>query len=63
MLKAVKSEEIRARVNPSELMALKLVAQHDRRNMSEVLRELIREAAQQRGLWPPPEQAGRGATT
>jgi len=52
-MQTVKICEIRAKVNPSERAALELLAQHERRNLSETLRELIRDAAQRQGLWPP----------
>jgi len=53
MLQTNKICEVRAKVNPSEKVALELLAQRERRNLSETIRELIREAAAREGLWPP----------
>jgi len=58
-----RTEILRIRVSPSERLALERIAEHERRRPSEALRELIRSAAKGYGLWPPPEQAGREATT
>lgn len=52
----VKTESLQVRCTPDEALALALVANHDRRKKCEALREIIREAAMARGLWPP----GRG---
>jgi len=44
----------RMRLNIYERQALELLAQEERRSMSEITRELIREEAMRQGLWPPP---------
>jgi hypothetical protein len=44
---------VQARVSPDEKKALELVAERERRKPSEMLRELIRAAAKECGLWPP----------
>jgi len=62
-VKTTKSCEIRAKLNPTERNLLALIARREVLNLSETIRTLIREGAEKRGLWPPPEQAGRGATT
>jgi len=49
----IKTDVIHVRCTTIERQALELVAQHERRNTSETLREIVREAAQRRGLWPP----------
>ena len=48
-----RSETVKARVMPEEKRALLQIAKADRRRPSEALRELIRQDAQRRGLWPP----------
>lgn len=48
-----KSKMVRVRVSPLEKAALAAIAGHEGRKPTEALRELIREAARQRGLWPP----------
>lgn len=50
---SARMDVVRARCNQEERQALELVALAERRKPSEALRELIREAAQRRGLWPP----------
>jgi len=44
---------IGVRVCPDERKALEAIAKQDRRNISEMLRELVRQEAERRGLWPP----------
>jgi len=44
---------IQARVSLSERTALQELARFEQRKPSEMLRELVRQAAQARGLWPP----------
>ena len=48
----IRSETIRARVTPPERQALVLIAKDEGRQVSEMLRELVRLAARERGLWP-----------
>ena len=48
-----RTEEVRARVTPSEKRALALLAYQEDRRPTEALRELIRAEAKRRGLWPP----------
>jgi len=50
----IKDEVVRIRVNPAEKLALQAVACAERRNMSEVIRDAIRERAVALGVWPPP---------
>jgi len=52
--------EIRARCTPAEHAALVTMAQSERRKLSELLRECVRETAKRRGLWPPAEAAQTG---
>ena len=52
-----RSEFVKARVMPEEKRALLQIAKADRRRPSEALRELIRQDAQRRGLWPPATRA------
>lgn len=51
---------VRARVNQSERAALLHMAARENRGLSEMLREVIREAARRRNLWPA-QGAGKGA--
>ena len=44
---------VKARCTPIEASALDAIALLEQRKRSETLREIIREAAQRRGLWPP----------
>jgi hypothetical protein len=44
---------VSVRVLPEEKRALVRIARQERRKPSELLRELIREAAKERNLWPP----------
>lgn len=55
----LKTEVVRAKCTIDERRALELIAAHDRRKMSETLREIIRITTQQRGLWPPERAEGR----
>jgi len=48
-----KTEIIQIRCEPVVKRALLLIANHDRRKPPEALREVIREAAISRGVWPP----------
>lgn len=50
-----RTDVVRVRCRPEERKALELVALMERRNLSEMLRELVREGARERGLWPPDE--------
>ena len=52
-----KTGRVQARVLPEEEKALQALAQVELLNLGEALRLAIREAAQERGLWPPQEQA------
>ena len=47
-----RSEVVLTRVNPFEKGVLVKLAGIDGRNASETLRELIRQEARRRGLWP-----------
>ena len=47
-----KTEIMRARCTPAEYQALVALAQHEQRGLSEMLREVVRQVAKQRGLWP-----------
>lgn len=51
-----KTKRIAFRLTPLELESLSKIAQIERRKPSEALREIIREAAQRRGIWPAPQQ-------
>jgi hypothetical protein len=42
-----------ARCSTAEKGALQEIARLERRNLSEQLRELVREEARRRGFWPP----------
>ena len=48
-----RSEMVSVRVLPEEKRALVRIARQERRKPSELLREMIREAAKERDLWPP----------
>ena len=50
-----KSRDIHARLNPTEQRALMHLAALERRTVSAVVRELVRTAAKQHGVWPTPE--------
>ena len=47
-----KTETVRARVTPAEYTALATLAESQERTTSEIIRELIRAAAKQHGVWP-----------
>lgn len=49
----MRSKMIPVKVTPEEAAALHELAKLERRNRSEMIRELIREACKPRGLWPP----------
>jgi hypothetical protein len=56
-----RTEVIRARCTESERVALLRVAQAEQRHPSEMLRELVRQAARDRGLWAVTvQQVARG---
>jgi hypothetical protein len=46
-----KIDWLKARATPAERRALEAVARHEGRKPTEMLRELVREAAQVRGVW------------
>jgi uncharacterized protein (DUF1778 family) len=48
-----RTERVSARTHPDEKRALAKLARIERRTPSDVLRQLIREEAKRRGLWPP----------
>lgn len=48
----VKTEELRARCTLAELKALQVIAQQEGRQPGEMLREVVRQYAQQAGIWP-----------
>ena len=47
---------VSTRCSSDELQALLAIAEKERRHIAETLRELIREGAKARGLWPPSDQ-------
>ena len=47
---------VHVRVSPSEHRALAALAHQDRRRVSEFLRELVRQEALRRGVWPACEE-------
>jgi hypothetical protein len=47
-----KTEFVQTRCTVAEKRALIRIARHEQRKLSEALREIIREAAKSRGLWP-----------
>jgi len=49
----------RARINPSEAEALRLIAQAEQLTISGTVRWLIRREAAARSLWPPAAQPVR----
>ena len=51
-----KSTEIRARCLPSLRRALELMAELEQRSLPEMLRQVVREAAELRRLWPLTEK-------
>jgi len=52
MSTAERTKMIGARVNDAERLALLALARLERRTASETVRELIRQAARERGVWP-----------
>lgn len=50
-----RDERIALRIAPAEVKALRALAAHECRTMSETVRELIRAASKERGLWSPGE--------
>ena len=52
-----RTETLQARVNPTEIEALKNLAQFEKVKTSEALRLAIREATKRRGIWPGPVAA------
>ena len=48
----IKTEWLQARCTIVEKQALRRIAQYEQRKLSEALREIVREAARARGLWP-----------
>lgn len=58
-----RGESVRVRINTAEKLALQAVARAERRNMSEVVRDAIRERAQRLGVWPPPSPEARSEVT
>ena len=46
-----RTEMVHTRMTATERRALLLVARQEDRNPSETLRELVRQAARERGLW------------
>jgi len=55
-----KTEKVQVRVTPGERDALVAMARKELIKPSEMLRFVLREAAQRRGLWPPAEAAQTG---
>ena len=53
MTKMTKTEVMRARCTPVERKALGAIAHAEGIKTSEALREVVRQAARERGLWPP----------
>jgi hypothetical protein len=49
----MKTAIIKTRAVPEEKQALAQIAKQERLSMSETLRDLIRQEARRRGLWPP----------
>jgi hypothetical protein len=48
-----KQPELRARCSDEELLALRQIAEIERRKPTEMLRELVRASAKRHGVWPP----------
>jgi hypothetical protein len=48
----IKTKLVQARCTDAERQALERIAQYEQRKLSEALREIIREGAKSRGLWP-----------
>lgn len=55
--KPLRPNVVHARLSDAEKKALGELVRIERRSQSEMLRELVREAAQERGLWPAARQA------
>lgn len=53
MSERTKSKELRARCSPQELKMLEAVALYEGLTRTAALRIIVREAAKERGLWPP----------
>ena len=53
MKKKTRDFVVRTRCNEQEMKAFKLVARDEAMKTSELLRLLIRNAARERGYWPP----------
>jgi hypothetical protein len=56
----IKQPELRARCSDEELLALRQIAEIERRKPTEMLRELVRMSAKQHGVWPPAPARGDG---
>lgn len=52
-----RSKTLRVRVNEVEMLMVEALADHERRKLSETVREVIRSEVERRGLWPMSEQA------
>ena len=55
-----KTVAVQIRMTPIDKAAIQAVARFEQRKTSEMLRELVRQAAQERGLWPPKATAHEG---
>ena len=55
-----RKHSIRAAATQAEKKALLAIAGLQGRNPSETLRELVRERAQELGVWPPPQGEEHG---
>jgi len=51
-MSAQRDKVIATRCNDTEKRALLLLAEFERRTPSETIRELVRQAARERGVWP-----------
>ena len=49
------------RCTPMERLALEMLAQREDRKRSEMLREIVRDAAKRHGLWPPDQVQAQGS--
>ena len=49
----VSDRALRARASPTEVKALRLLAAREGIKATDKLRELVRDAAKDAGLWPP----------
>jgi hypothetical protein len=52
-----KTEMLHVRISPAEARALRALAAAELLKTSETVRAVIRCAAKERGLWPPPQDA------